>query len=173
MDNFMPDMYKKSIYDIDYNKLQRQGIKCLLFDLDNTISPVGNKNPSNKVINLFEELKEMGFKLIIISNSHKKRLEPFKDILNVDCAALSFKPLKRKYLKIIREYGFDESEIAMIGDQFLTDIWGGNRVGITTILVNPISKKDVMFTKLNRFIEHKIMKKLSKQGLFKKGKYYG
>jgi uncharacterized protein len=173
MDNFMPDMYKKSIYDIDYTKLLKQGIKCLLFDLDNTISPVGIKNPSDKVINLFEELKEMGFKIIIISNSNKKRLEPFKNTLNVDCAANSFKPFKRKYLKIIKEYCFEESEIATIGDQFLTDIWGGNKVGITTILVNPISKKDVIFTRLNRALEKIVMNKLAKKGLFKKGKYYG
>jgi uncharacterized protein len=172
MDNFIPDMYKKNIYDIDYEKLLKQGIKCLLFDLDNTISPIGIKDPSNKVITLVEELKEMGFKVIIISNSNKKRLEPFKTILNVDCAANSLKPLKRKYLKIIKEYGYDVSEIAGIGDQFLTDILGGNRVGITTILVNPISKKDIMFTKINRMLEKRVMNMLSKKGLFSKGKYY-
>ena len=37
MDNFIPDMYQKSIYHIDYDKLSEDGIKCLLFDLDNTL----------------------------------------------------------------------------------------------------------------------------------------
>ena len=36
MDKFFPDIYQKSIYDINYKKLKKVGIKCLLFDLDNT-----------------------------------------------------------------------------------------------------------------------------------------
>ena len=34
MDLFVPDMYQKSIYTINYKKLKKQGIKCLLFDLN-------------------------------------------------------------------------------------------------------------------------------------------
>ena len=37
MEKYVPDIYQKSVYDIDYSKLKSRGIKCLLFDLDNTI----------------------------------------------------------------------------------------------------------------------------------------
>ena len=46
MQNFIPDMYQKSIYDIDYKKLKEKGIKCLLFDLDNTLVPVNIDIPT-------------------------------------------------------------------------------------------------------------------------------
>ena len=85
MDNFIPDMYQKSIYHIDYDKLQDDGIKCLLFDLDNTCVPYKDKEPNKKLIELFETLKDMDFKLIIFSNATKRRIFPFKRTLNVDC----------------------------------------------------------------------------------------
>ena len=56
MDNFVPDMYQKSIYHIDYEKLYDDGIRCLLFDLDNTCVPFKDKEPNKKLKDLFETL---------------------------------------------------------------------------------------------------------------------
>ena len=54
MDNFIPDMYQKSIYHIDYEKLLDDGIKCLLLDLDNTCVPYKDTEPNKKLIELFQ-----------------------------------------------------------------------------------------------------------------------
>ena len=172
MDIFLPDRYYKNIYEINYMKLKEDGIKCLLFDLDNTIVPPNISKPDKKVRDLFDNLKEQDFKIIIMSNSPKKRLSPFKDELIVDCSASSVKPSKTKFLKILKEYNLDLSETVIIGDQLITDVFGGNRVGITSILVNPISKNDITVTKFNRKLEKIIEKKLRKRGLFERGKYY-
>lgn len=171
MDLFIPDMYQKSIYDIDYDKLKEKGIKCLLFDLDNTLVPVNADVPSKKVKELFAYL-EKSFKVIIISNSNKKRLIPFKEGLNVDVAASSRKPFKKKYLKIMKIYRFKEYEIAAIGDQLLTDICGANRVGVTSILINPIGEYEKFGTKINRFFERFIYRKLKKKNILTKGEFY-
>ncbi len=171
LDKFKPDMYKKSIYDIDYKKLNSMGIKCLLFDLDNTIIKTDMKRPSKKNIDLIQKLKDIGFRVIIFSNARKKKIEPFKEILEVDCSAKSRKPFKKKFKKVIKEYRYGEDEIALIGDQLITDILGGNRVGIYTILVDRISGKEWIFTKINRFFEKIIRLRLKKLG-FEKGKYY-
>ena len=40
MNIFYPDIYAKNIFEIDYEKLKNKGIKCLVFDLDNTLVPV-------------------------------------------------------------------------------------------------------------------------------------
>ena len=72
MEKYVPDMYKKSIYDIDYKKLKKNGIKCILFDLDNTLVPYYKNKPSRKVKDFIERVKDMGFKVIIFSNSNKK-----------------------------------------------------------------------------------------------------
>ena len=172
MDNFIPDMYQKSIYHIDYDKLKEDGIKCLLFDLDNTCVPFKDKEPNKKLKDLFETLKDMDFKVIIYSNATKKRLKPFKNGLGVDCSASSKKPSVKKLLKIIKLFEYELSDVAIIGDQLYTDMLCGNRAGIKTILVNPMSKDDLIFTKLFRFLEKGKFKKMAKMGILKKGKYY-
>lgn len=172
MEKYVPDLYQKSIYTIDYTKLKNRGIKCLLFDLDNTIVPIKMKAPSNKIKELFASLKRKGFKVIIFSNSPKSRLKPFKEQLNVDCSASSKKPSIKKFNQILNVYGYDVSEVAIIGDEMLTDILGGNKIGITTILVNPVGKTDFFFATFRRKIEKHIMKKLRDKDLFSKGRYY-
>lgn len=172
MEKYIPDIYQKSIYTIDYDKLLNRGIKYILFDLDNTIVPVTLRKPNKKIKELFEDLKEKGFTLIIFSNSNKKRIKPFKDDLEVDCCAKAKKPFKKKFLKVINTFHASVDEMAIIGDQILTDIVGGNKIGITTILVNPVSTYDPFFTRINRRFENRIMKKLRNYELFTKGKYY-
>ena len=172
MDILIPDMYQKSIYSINYEKLYNCGIRCLLFDLDNTCVPYVEKVPSKKLIDLFDYLKDMGFKVILFSNATKKRLEVFKNTLVVDCSYSSRKPSKRKFLKVLKIYNFDLSEVAIIGDQLFTDILGGNRVGIKTILVNTISKKDMPLTFIFRILERGQFKKFKKRVILKLGEYY-
>lgn len=171
-EKFIPDMYQKSIYTINYKKLKSLGIKCLLFDVDNTLVPHTTKKMPRKIKDLIERLKDMGFKVILISNGRKSRLKKYKDYLEVDCSAVSMKPLSFKFNKILKLYKFTENEVAIIGDQLLTDILGGNVVGITTILINPISLKDHQITKISRIIEKIIMRTASKKKLFKRGSYY-
>lgn len=171
MDQFIPDLYQKNIYDIDYEKLKKKGIKCLLFDLDNTLVPVNEDVPSKKVKELFLYL-ERDFKVIIVSNSNQKRLIPFKEGLNVDVAASARKPSRKKYLKIMDLYGFKKHEIAAIGDQLLTDIFGANRIGITSILVNQVGEYEKIGTKINRFFEGFIRRNFKKKKILIKGDYY-
>ena len=171
MDIFVPDMYCQSIYKINYEKLKKMKIKCLLFDLDNTIAPYSKLEPDKKIMDLFNEL-EKSFKVIIMSNSGKKRLTPFKEKLNVDVAYSSMKPLKKKYKKILRLYRFEAREVAMIGDQLITDVFGANRMGMYTILVNPISNIAPFMTRFNRRLEKHIIKHYNKRGNLINGEYY-
>ena len=173
MDNFIPDMYQKSIYHIDYDKLLDAGIKCILFDLDNTCVPYRDKVPNKRLKELFENLKDMGFKLIIFSNAPKKRIYPFKRELNVDSLARAGKPGKKNFLKVLKLFNYKLSEVVIIGDQLYKDILGGNKVGIKTILVNPMSMDDMILTKLVfRNLEKIKYHELEKKGLFKRGMYY-
>ena len=168
---FLPNMYAESIFTINYKKLKELGIKCILLDLDNTISPA-------KEVILYEETKKLidklkkDFKVIIFSNNFPKRIRKFGDYYGVDIACISLKPLYYKYLHILRKYKVKASEVASIGDQLLTDIQGGNKVGMTTILVNPMTEIDETETWLNRQIEKKLFKKFEEKKWLIKGKYY-
>ena len=171
MDIFIPDIYQKSIYDINYKKLKNSGIKCILFDLDNTIAPYTSKEPSKQVKDLFAKLQG-DFKVIIMSNSGKNRLRPFKQILNVDVAYSSRKPFKQKYKKILEIYNFKPEEVAAVGDQLMTDVFGANRMGLTSIFINSIGPVEPITTKFNRIWERKLIKKFNKKGFLIKGEYY-
>lgn len=169
---FLPDIYQKSIYKINYNKLKSLGIKCIIFDLDNTITPINLNVPTNRLKELFNKLKNMGFKCIILSNSNKKRVEPFKNSLGVDSGFSSRKPSNKKYIKVMNNYNYVPDEIAAVGDQLLTDIYGANKMGFTSILVNPMGQKDFIISLFNRFIEKIIFRTFRKRDLFVRGKYY-
>ena len=172
LDKLVPDKYFKSIYDINYKALKKSGIKCLIFDLSNTLEPESINTPSRKVKDLFEDLKEMGFKLVIMSNSTKKKVKPFKELLCVDSCYLSLKPLKRKYKKVASVLNMNDVDIACIGDQLFFDIYGANRMKYTSILVNPISTDIFAIAKFNRKVENIFINKLTKLDLFKRGRYY-
>ena len=172
MEKYVPDIYQKSIYTINYDQLASRGIKCLLFDLDNTLVPIKVKEPSKEVIDLFNKLKSMGFKIILFTNSRSKRVKPFKNILEVDCCPFACKPFKRKFLSIIKIYDLKFSEVAIIGDSMMDDIRGGNSVGITTILVEQLTTKEFPIATIKRKFEKKILKKLRDKNLFTKGSYY-
>ena len=171
-DKFVPDKYFKSIYDINYESLKGSGIKCLIFDLTNTLEPEMVKTPSRKVKDLFEDLKDMGFKLIIMSNRFKSVVTPFKEQLCVDSCYLSFKPFKHKYKTILKLFDYKDNEVACIGDQLFYDILGANKMKLTSILVNPIGDSKFELSRLNRKLENVVINHLTKKDLFKRGRYY-
>ena len=80
MYSFLPDMYVKSIYQIDYKSLKNSGIKVILFDLDNTIVPISAVKSNQKLRDLFEDVRNMGLRPIIMSNSGKKEWNHLKMI---------------------------------------------------------------------------------------------
>ena len=172
MDKYIPNMYKKSILDIDYDKLKSLGIKCLIFDLDNTIALIDEHKIPKNVEKLFKKLNE-DFCVVIISNNYRKRISAFCEPFNTPFVSFAMKPLPFGFKKVKHKYNFEKSEMCMIGDQLMTDILGGNSFGIYTILVDPLGKKDLKITSINRMLENKKIKKLSKLNILERGKYYG
>ena len=100
------------------------------------------------------------------------RLRGFKNYFGVDGVSSAFKPFTYKLKRLLKKYNLTASEVAIIGDQMMTDIKVGNKVGITTVLIEPISKKDFVLTRINRRYERKVMKILRDHDLFCKGRYY-
>lgn len=172
MYKYIPKMYKKSIFDIDYDKLKEKNIKCLIFDLDNTLLLIEKSIPDKKVCHLIRRLKK-DFKVYILSNNtNKERLKKVKDALDIDYVSFALKPFSHGFKKIIKKTNLSNKEICIIGDQIMTDILGGNRLEIYTILVEPLGTKDLKITSFNRFLESKKVLKLEKMGLFKRGEFY-
>lgn len=172
MEKFRPDIYQKSIYQINYENLKEKGIKCLLFDLDNTIIAYDRVKVSKELKELFIHLKELKFKVIIMSNSSKRRLLKLKEQLHVPIIYRAMKPFNINFVRVFKQYRYSQTDVAIIGDQLMTDIKGGNNVGIMTILVDPIKESDAFITKFNRYREHRKLEKLGANGMLLKGRYY-
>ena len=172
MSYFKPDCYKKNIFEIDYKKLKSIGIKCLVFDLDNTLGLVSNKNCPNEAVKLIKKLKK-DFIVEICSNNTTGRLKPYLDELEIDGVSWSFKPSIKGVYKIRKKYNLNKKEMCIIGDQIVTDIFTGKRYGIYTVLVDPLGVKDLKITSLNRVIENFILKRYKKKNIFERGSYYG
>lgn len=171
MHKFKPTMYRKNIFEIDYKKLKELGITCLVFDLDNTLGLISEKECPRKTKKLIKELQE-DFLVLISSNNTGDRLKPYLEDLGIGGVAWSMKPLTRGLRKIKKDYKLKKKEMVMIGDQMVTDIFAGNRFRIMTILVDPLGEKDLKITGLNRKIESAIIKHYVKRNVFERGRYY-
>lgn len=158
-----PNAHFDKVEQITIEFLQKNKIKALILDVDNTLIDY-NRNMSKNVINWAKEMKGQGIKLYILSNTnHREKVEEIAKILGVSYRILAKKPLKSGFLKVQKELREKPENIGVIGDQIFTDIIGGNRCKMFTILVEPIDEKDFWYTAWKRPIENKIKKKYKKQ----------
>lgn len=156
---FLPYDVYESIYSIDYDKLLSENRKIIVFDLDNTIMPYHIKKPTEKIAKFMESLQDKGFKCIVMSNNHKKRIKTIGEALGIDYMYSAKKPLKFGYKKLFKRYNdVSKKEFICIGDQIITDVFGSHRVGLDCILVKPLLlDNEHWYTKLNRITERKII----------------
>ena len=172
MKKYIPYAHAKNIYEIDICFFVSLHIKYLLVDLDNTLDSYKTLVPSERAINLKNELLKNNIEMIIVSNNTGKRVSTYANKLGVKYVNSIGKPFARGLNKLIEQLNVDKNEVMLDGDQLMTDIYRGNKVGIMTILVNPMSDIDMPLTKIYRFIEKKKINKMTKKGIFKVGRYY-
>ena len=137
----IPDAYYKDIFEIDYNKLKKVGIKNIFFDIDNTIIPYKQTKINKKTLDLFKKLRKE-FNVFLFSNSPKKRVLKIADKLGVNAYYSSMKPLKKNYKKIINI--FKKNECVFVGDQFMTDVFGAKRNNLKVIFVDKLENMNLL-----------------------------
>lgn len=149
---FYPDQYVASTYVIDFDKLYEEGVRGLIFDIDNTLVPHGAP-ADERAIKLFQKLKEIGFRCCLISNNKEPRVAKFNEPIQVDYVYDAHKPSTKNYRKAMEIMETDTSNTVFIGDQLFTDVWGAKRTGIKSILVKPIHPKEEIQIVLKRYLE--------------------
>ena len=160
--NIYPKDYLKNVTEITLEYLKDHNIKALLLDVDNTLIDY-HKYLSEDIIAWAKGLKEQGIILHIVSNSNnQKKIKKVADTLEIDYIFFASKPLKRGFQKAKEKVAYPCEEIAVVGDQIFTDILGANRMGMYSILVDPITSKDIWATLLKRPLENYIKKKYLK-----------
>ena len=161
MKNLYPNKYLKKVEEITIEELIKNKIKLIILDVDNTLIDY-YKNLSESIINWTKEMKGQGIKLYILSNTNdKQKVEKVAEKLKIKYKYFAMKPLKKGFKKIQKETNIKPENIAVVGDQIFTDVLGGNRSKMYTILVDPIdNKKDYWYTAWKRPIEEKIKSKI-------------
>lgn len=157
-----PDAHFQSVKEIKLDFLQKNKIKALILDVDNTLIDY-DKNLEEDVIKWAKELKEQGIKLFILSNSNKKeKVQNVAKKMEIDYEYFAKKPLKCGFQKVQKKLDEKSENIGIVGDQIFTDVIGGNRCNMFTILVEPIDKKDIWLTRIKRPIEELIKDRYKK-----------
>ncbi|MCL2838368.1 MAG: YqeG family HAD IIIA-type phosphatase [Oscillospiraceae bacterium] len=164
MSKLLPKLYLDSVFHIDFETLKNQGITTLLFDLDNTIAAYEVPVADERVIEFFANLKEMGFFVCLVSNNRNERVLTYADSLDISYISFAKKPFKGGLLKACAIFGSKPNDCALIGDQVFTDVFGGNRLGMFTILVKPISPPAGFFIKQKRRLERMVLRRLKNNG---------
>lgn len=151
-DRFYPDRYVASTYVIDFEKLYSEGVRGLIFDIDNTLVPHGTP-ADERAEELFARLKRIGFNCCLISNNQEPRVKMFNKNIQVDYVYNAHKPSTKNYVKAMEIMGTGTADTVFIGDQLFTDVWGAKRAGIPSILVKPIHPKEEIQIVLKRYLE--------------------
>ena len=153
---FFPDEYLDSAYAVNYKKLYQEGYRGLLFDVDNTLVPHGAP-ADERAIQLFRELRDIGFSCCLVSNNKKKRVAPFASLVGAEYIELAAKPSRRGYERAMERLGTTPGNTVFIGDQLFTDIWGAKNAGLRNILVKPIHPKEEIQIVLKRYLERIVL----------------
>lgn len=158
-----PKFYCKNIKEVDIEKLNKNNIKGILLDVDNTLIDLDHRLLDGAV-EWCKDLKEKNIKFCILSNSNnKEKIKKVSEALGIPYISFGTKPLKRGFKKASKILGLDFKNLAIIGDQIFTDVIGGNRCGIYTILVDPISSREMFITSIKRGLENKIINRYKKK----------
>jgi len=164
-----PSIYLKNVKEITIELLNKNNVKGILLDVDNTLIDFNHKILEG-VKDWCEELKREGIKLCILSNTNKiEKVKKVAKELDIPYINFAKKPFKTGFLKAKEKMGLPAENIAAIGDQILTDVIGSNRCKIFSILVKPIQEKDILITRIKRPIENKIINNYLKKLEEKKG----
>lgn len=155
-EQFYPDAYIASAYVIDYKKLYQEGYRGVIFDIDNTLVEHGAP-ADERSIALIQELKRLGFAVMLLSNNKEPRVKLFNDAVKVGYIHKAGKPGTANYVKAMQIMGTDRAHTIFVGDQLFTDVWGAKRAGIRSFLVQPIDKKEEIQIVLKRYLEKMVL----------------
>jgi hypothetical protein len=156
-----PDMMVTAIWEINPEKLRQGGIAGVILDLDNTIVDWNRSRVREEVRCWAERARQAGLGLCIASNARGRvRVAAIAEEIGATWLAPAGKPSRRGLRRALEMLGTTVESTALVGDQIFTDVMGGNRLGLFTILVRPLSGRDFPATRIMRILEWFVLRRL-------------
>ena len=170
----IPDTYERSVYDINYVKLYDSGIKWAIFDVDCTILPFDDIKVSDRLIELFDLIKEIGITPGLCSSGSVNRVKPVGETLKVKYISNAKKPFYGDF-SLVKHSLFgsecEPSNTMMIGDSFYLDMLFAERLGFYKVMVDPVKGGHRLKTLANSIMQTSMYSVLPRDE-FTYGKYY-
>jgi len=158
-----PKLYLKNVMEITEEVITKNNIKGLILDVDNTLIDYDKKIPDG-VFKWCNDLKKNNIKMCILSNTNKvEKVKKVAELLDLKYIYFAHKPNKKGFIKAQKILGLKEEEIAVVGDQVFTDVLGGNKMNMFTILTKPLDKRDIWITVVKRPFERLVIKRYLKR----------
>lgn len=154
-----------AVDEIDVEELWEAGYRGIILDIDNTIAPWHGSEPVAAAEEWVERAKHRGFRVCLVSNARAARIRSFAARLGVGHVEAGRKPGRRPFLEAQKLLGLPPSQIVVVGDQLLTDVWGARRLGFQALLVDPISPREFLATRLARRLEAFVLRQLARRRL--------
>ena len=137
-----PDMKVKSVGSINRDMInilkEEHGIKGIILDVDDTLRSDMKDIPEvNK--NWISMMKEE-FKLIVVSNGVDRKIEEYFKSYGICYIGFAHKPLKKSFCKACDKLGLKPEEVLIIGNDLISDIYGGKRNNMKTLLVDSVEE---------------------------------
>ena len=149
---FWPERVAKSAFGIPYEQLYEEGIRGIVFDIDNTLT-LPDAPADEACRELFHRLRDIGLKACIVANNRGPRVKRFADDVGADFVPKALKPRRYGYRRAMELMGTVPENTVSVGDQLFTDIWGANRIGMHSILTKPLVFRDEPQIMLKRLFE--------------------
>lgn len=153
-----PKKYVPSINEIDFSQLYSDGYKGVLFDVDNTLVPFDCMDAPDELVAFIKGLEKMGYQVGLVSNNSTSRVAALNRKLNLEMMPNAMKPFTFRLKRILKEIDVAPEKAIFVGDQLFTDVWVGNTMGLYTVLVEPIQKKEQVVTWVKRGLESMVLK---------------
>ena len=163
MKRFKPTYKIDKVSNIPFVLLEKDNIKGIMFDVDNTLTTMG-RGITEENRNWIKEAKDLGYNICLVSNTiNVKKVKKIMNELDIHGLCFARKPGTYVISMALNLMGLKKEQVILVGDQLFTDIWGANRFGIKSILVNPLSKKEGPFTLIKRPLEKLVLKLSEKE----------
>ncbi|MFN2527737.1 MAG: YqeG family HAD IIIA-type phosphatase [Candidatus Baltobacteraceae bacterium] len=148
-----PTSFAQRIHNISLDLLEKDGLRGIIVDLDNTLVGYTHAAPDEEVATWVHAAVARGFRVAVVTNNATQWAHDIAAELGVHCVAQAGKPSPRGFLKALEWLGTEKHATVVIGDQVFTDVLGAKLFGMKAILTEPIVTHEQWWMRVLRFFE--------------------